>query len=199
MEDQLAETVWRRGKYIYLRPIAKTDLPLFQKWINDPENSQFLSVGQPMGMVAEEKWYEQVASGDPDHITVAICLNNGTLIGNTGIRINTRKQSAVTGTLIGPHEHKGKGCATDAKMLMLDYAFNWRGLRKVTSTILATNDRSQRYATRCGYRWMATIEKEHVRGGEWIDEHQFVVFVDEWQPLWEQYRNTPDEFFARRG
>ena len=200
MPEQLPETVWRNGTYVYLRPIMETDIPLFQRWINDEKNARFLSVSQPMGMVAEQKWYEQVASGDPDYFTVAICLNDehGTLIGNTGIQINVRNHSAVTGTLIGPHEYKGKGYATDAKMLMLDHAFNWRGLRKVTSQILAINGRSQQYAARCGYREMARIEEEHFRDGQWIDELLFVVFANEWRPLWKLYCDAPGEFFARR-
>lgn len=198
MPEQLPKTIWRRGTYIYLRPITKSDLPLNQQWINDPENTRFLKIGQPMGMVAEEKWYERAASGEQNHCSVAICLNDGTLIGNTSIQIDPRNQSAFTGTLIGPNEHKGKGYATEAKMLMLDYTFNWRALRKVTSSILAINDRSQKYAARCGYRFMARIEQEHFRDGTWIDELQFVVFAEEWQPLWEQYRRDPDEFLARR-
>ena len=198
MLEQLPETIWRRGRYVYLRPIMEADVPHFQRWVNDEANSRFISIAHPIGMVAEEKWYEQVASGDPDHFTVAICLSDGTLIGNTGIQIDVRKQCAVTGTLIGPDEYKGKGYATDAKMLMLDYAFNWRGLRKVTSKILAINDRSQKYAARCGYRLMARVEQEHFRDGRWIDELQFVIFAAEWRTLWEMYRRDPDGFLARR-
>lgn len=180
MFAQLESTIWRKGKNILLRPVIEADIPLFQKWINDPENNRFLNIDQPMGVCAEKEWYQRVTSGDPDKITLAICLTDGTLIGNTGMDINLRKQSAITGTLIGPHEHKGKGYATEAKMLMLDYAFSWRGLRKVTSKILDINDRSQRYASRCGYHLMARIEREHFRDGKWIDELWFVVWAEEW-------------------
>ncbi len=183
-------TTWRIGKKVTLRPVEEADLPLFQQWINDESNSYFLNVTQPMGWEAEKKWLERATSGDPNHITLAICLHDGTLIGNTGMQINLAKQSAITGTLIGSHKHKGNGYGTDAKMLMLDYAFNWRGLRKVTSQILAINGRSQRYAARCGYREMARIEQEHFRDGRWIDEVLYVVFAKEWRPLWEVYKQT---------
>lgn len=78
-------------------------------------------------------------------------------------------------------------------MLLLDYAFNWRGLRKVHSNVLATNGRSARYAKKCGYRLMATIEQEHFRCGRWLDEILFVVFCDEWLPLWEAFKKTLPE------
>lgn len=32
---------------------------------------------------------------------------------------------------------------------------------------------------------MTTVEKEYLRNGEWQDELQYVVFRDEWKPLWE--------------
>jgi RimJ/RimL family protein N-acetyltransferase len=75
-------------------------------------------------------------------------------------------------------------------MLLLDYAFNWLGLRKVTSTILSLNGASQKYAAKCGYRHMATIEQEHFREGKWIDEVQYVVFREDWLPLWEKYKQA---------
>lgn len=198
MSNQLPETVWRSGIHIYLRPIMETDIPQFQYWVNDVVNARFINITQPMGILAEQEWYKRTADGDSNKISAAVCLQNGTLIGTIGMTINTDNQSAVTGTLIGPHQCKGKGYATEAKMLILDYAFNWRGLRKVTSKILALNDRSQKYAARCGYRWMATIEQEHFRDGKWVDELLYVVFADEWRPLWEQYCDAPEEFFTRR-
>ena len=182
--------VWNHGKLVILRPVTTTDLPWFQTWINDPANRRYLNVTQPMGEVGENTWGERAMSGDPNHIALAICLPDGSLIGNIGMAIDPSHQSAVTGTLIGPHDQKGNGYATDAKMLLLDYAFNWRNVRKVTSKILAINEHSQRYAARCGYRKMACIEQEHFRDGQWIDELQFVVFADEWRPLWEVYRQT---------
>ena len=188
MSTPTSTPIWRTGQSLYLRPIEEGDLPHFQRWINDPANSYFLHVTQPMGLVAEQTWYQQVTSGNPDKITVAICLHDGTLIGNTGMTIDPTSRSAVTGTLIGPAAYQGQGYGTDAKMLMLEYAFNWRDVRKVTSKVLANNQRSQRYATRCGYRLMARIEQEHFRHGAWIDELQFVVFAHEWYPLWEHYK-----------
>jgi len=61
-------------------------------------------------------------------------------------------------------------------------------LRKVTSSIFGFNGRSKRYAEKCGYRHMATIEQQHFRNGTWIDEDLFVVFRDDWLPLWDEYK-----------
>ena len=137
---------WRKGKKVILRPYLESDLPLFQHWINDVENNQFLNITWPMHEGGQRKWFDENIISDPDKIGVAICTHDGTLIGNMGMGIDAHKQSAVTGTLIGPHDYQGKGYATDAKMLILEYAFNWRAVRKVTSPIIDFNGRSQTYA-----------------------------------------------------
>lgn len=40
--------IWRQNKKVILRPVEESDIPLFTKWINDPLNSNYISVGQPM-------------------------------------------------------------------------------------------------------------------------------------------------------
>lgn len=186
--------VWRKGKKTILRPLIETDLQQFQTWINDPVNTQYLLLHWPIHEVGQRHWFQTVQASDPDNITIAVCTHDGTLIGNMSLKINPRAQTATTGSLIGDAQYRNQGYGTDAKMLLLEYAFNWRNLRKVTSNIIAFNDRSQKYAQNCGYRHMATIEQEYFRHGKWYDEYRFVVFRDEWLPFWERYTTdwTPD-------
>lgn len=186
-EMQQASLVWRTGKQVILRPFLDSDLFQFLQWINNPENTQYLFVTWPMHEAGQREWFAQATKSDPSRIRAAICTHEGKLIGNIGMDINFEKQSATTGTLIGLPEYQNKGYGTDAKMLLLDYAFNWCGLRKVTSNIISFNGRSQAYAKKCGYRHMATIEQEYFRNGAWQDEEQYVVFREEWIPFWKEY------------
>jgi RimJ/RimL family protein N-acetyltransferase len=186
--------IWRKGKKVILRPFLDTDLFYFLLWINNPSNTRFLSVTWPMHETGQRQWFDKASASSPDAIRVAVCTHDGVLIGNMGLDINVRLQTGTTGSLIGNPEYQGKGYGHDAKMLLLDYAFNWRGLRKVTSSIIDFNGRSQGYAKKCGYRHMATIEQEYFHRGKWCDEKQFVVFREEWLPLWEDYTKdwTPE-------
>lgn len=188
MQNRYDGVVWRKGQKVILRPVEETDLPQFQKWVVDESINRFLVRDAPINMTVERAWFDRVSKNDPHHILVAICNLDGVLIGNMSLVIDPIKQSAVTGTIIGRATDKNRGYATDAKMLMLDYAFNWRNVRKVTSKILSFNIASQRYAIRCGYRHVATIPQEHFRDGVWHDELVYVAFREEWQPLWKQYQ-----------
>lgn len=176
------------GKKVMLRPVIEDDIPQFQEWINDPLNSLTLAVTWPVHEQGQREWFDKVTKMDRDNLTLAVCTHDGTLIGNMAIHFDRAKQSAVTGSLIGSHEHKGQGYGTDAKMLLLDYAFNWVGVRKVHSPIIDFNARSRGYAKACGYKHVATIPGEYYRDGAWRDEVLYIVWREKWLPLWEQYR-----------
>lgn len=102
--------------------------------------------------------------------------------------INWINRNAVTGTLIGEKEHRGKGYGTDAKMLLLDFAFNALGLHKVCSRVFAFNGRSRRYGEKCGYTVEGVLKEQHFHNGEFHDELVMAVFRRDWLPLWEAYR-----------
>jgi len=189
MTENIDPIVWRTGKLVTLRPHRQEDLPIYQHWINDQAITRYLTVTWPIHQAGQQAWLDQASANSTDDLSLAIWTKEDSprLIGNTAMRIDPVKQSADTGTLIGSTEDHSKGYATDAKMLLLEYAFQTRAIRKVTSAILSSNGASQRYAAKCGYRHMATIEQEHFRDGTWIDEEQYVVFRDTWLPLWEKY------------
>lgn len=185
--------IWRRGPRVLLRPVEQEDVLQLQRWINDPRINRFVISTHPLTFLAEERLFQEITKRDDTTITVAVCTHDGALMGTMSLQIDLAKQAGSTGTLLG-REFQGKGYGTEAKMLLLDYAFNWRGLRKVTSKILATNGRSQRYAQKCGHRHVATIPREHFRDGAWIDEEVYVVFREEWLPLWEAYsKELPED------
>lgn len=174
--------VFLRGKKTILRPLEESDLPRCVKWINDPEVSKFLSGHWPMTMPAEKKWFETHATSDSkDSIILAIETSDGVHIGNMGFhRIDWVSGVATSGALIGEKRYWGRGYGTDAKMALLDYAFNTLGLRKVCSQALAFNGRSIAYSKRCGYREEGRLKKHVFRNGEYHDLVELALFREDW-------------------
>lgn len=177
---------WRKGPRINLRPVQESDLPFFNQTINDPRNNQFLVVDHPLGIEAQREWGKKVMAGDRNQMTLAITFPDGKPIGNIALRIYPEQQNAETGTLLG-FEQQRKGYATEAKMLLLDYAFNQRAMRHVISKILRHNEKSLDYGRRCGYKPVATIPEQHFRNGQWIDEYIYMVKAGEWEPHWQKW------------
>lgn len=177
------------GKLVTLRPLQREDLPTVLRWINDIEITQHLMAYRPMVIEDEEKWYESLVGSTTNFVfAIETKGEDPKFIGTMGLhRINHRCQTASTGALIGDKNCHGKGYGTDAKMHLLHWAFNELNLRKVISSVLATNPRSKRYLEKTGYREVGTYTAHHFVRGDFVDEHIMEVFKDDFLKAWEAY------------
>lgn len=184
--------IFRRGKRVYLRPLEEGDLNRLCRWLNDPEITQFLDQSFPLPIVYEAELLKRfMARPDfPTDIIFAICLNEDDRhIGNMGLhRIRYDHGTAATGSFIGEKELWGQGYGFDAKMILLDYAFNTLRLRKVTAGAKAFNGRSLGFNAKCGYKEEARLRAQFLVNGEYVDHVLTAVFKEDWLPLWESYR-----------
>lgn len=179
--------VFLRSRRVVLRPVLKEDLPLFIRWINDPDVSQFLNVFFPMMEADEQEWFESLPKRKSTDIVFVIVVD-GKAIGTMGIHnINWKNRTATTGAFIGEKDYWGKGLGSEAKMILLDYAFNTLNLRKICSTVIAFNERSYRYSLKCGYKEEGRLKEHHFKHGTYWDEILLAVFRDDWLPLWEAF------------
>lgn len=181
-------TVFLRGKKTILRPLEKKDVPLFTRWINDPDVSHYLNTCLPMTEREEEEWLENLAKKKQTDIVLGLEVD-GKLIGLMGIHgISWRDRCATTGAMIGEKEYWNKGHGTDAKMVLLNYAFNTLGLRRIASSVVAYNKRSLNYSLHCGYKIEGTRKKRFFRNGRYHDEIILAVFKKDWLPYWKKYK-----------
>jgi RimJ/RimL family protein N-acetyltransferase len=188
MTDQNS-IIWRKGQKVILRPLETGDAPYVYRWINDPETNQYLATTGPKGFGFEEAWIESKQKPSTTDITVGICTHTGELIGTMGLHnIDPINRTAITGTLIGEEKYRGGGYGTDAKMLLLDYAFNFIGLHVVESRVIGFNDRSASYSKKCGYVEEARLRSRFYRFGERHDEIILSVTHDDWLHLWKKYQ-----------
>lgn len=188
----MCEVIFTSGKRVVLRPVMEKDLPLFVKWINDPEVSQFLSVYFPMMEADEKSWLENLPKRKPGNIVFTIVVD-GKAIGNIGLHgIEMKDRTATTGTFIGEKEYWGKGYGTEAKMLLLNYAFNTLNLRKICSAAIAFNTRSINYSLKCGYEIEGKLRDHTYRHGKYWDHILFAVFREKWEPLWAEFKKAHD-------
>ncbi|MCI0405084.1 MAG: GNAT family N-acetyltransferase [candidate division Zixibacteria bacterium] len=191
MKNRNSRLVFLKGKKTILRPLRKaTDFELCLRWINDPEVNPYLLVHFPVTEKKEKEWFDNLAN-NPSEVVLGIETLDGRLIGTMGLhRINNKDRTAMTGALIGEKEYWGKGYGTDAKMTILDYAFNTLNLRKVNSSVYAFNKRSLKYNLKCGYKVEGVRKKQIFRNGKYNDEIVIAVFKEDWLPIWKKYQKT---------
>jgi RimJ/RimL family protein N-acetyltransferase len=190
MENQgNSRVVFLEGKKVILRPLDKEkDLGVVLKWVNDPELRQFVSFFLPSTKKQEEEWFDKKRE---DEIVLAIETKEGEFIGSIGLhKINYRHRTATTGTLIGEKSFWGKGYGTDAKMILLNYAFNTLNLRKIKSQAYATNQRSVNYSKKCGYKVEGTLKKDLFVNGDYVDVVCLAVFRRSFKRVWRNYQQN---------
>ena len=197
MSEQEKSILFLRGKRVALRPMSETDIPYLLKWVNDPDIRKFMLSTYPIAFEEERSWYETVTKKDASNILLVIVVNEKP-IGIIGLhRINYVHGIATTGTIIGDKDYHDQGYGTEAKMLLLYYAFYSLNLRKICSNVIAHNDRSVTYSKKCGYVDDGRKREQFYKNGRYYDEIFLAVFKDGWRGLWDKYANEhdmPDQF-----
>lgn len=168
-----------RGEKVGLGPIRKDLTALYVKWWNDPEVTMMLA-GHiwPSTEKDQEEWYEKYAPrGDATTIHFLV-YELGVVPRPIGIvnlfNVNYRNQTANAGSFIGELECRGRGYATEARRLLLGYAFGPCGLNNVTVFIHADNEASLCVAEKVGYRRIGIQRQGVRRSGEYVD----IVLLD---------------------
>lgn len=186
MSDQV---VFRKGELVYLRPFNKADVPALQVWMNDQDVTQYLMNVFPITESDENEWVEKQGKDRNNVVLAIVTVEGDKLIGSIGLHaISWTSRTATTGTFIGDKECRGKGYGTEAKMLLLECAFNTFDLYAVLSRVMAHNAPSLAYANKCGYEEIGRIP-EWIRrqNGERCDEVLLIVTQEKWRPLWQKY------------
>ena len=164
--------VFIEGERIYLREIRLSDANKnYRDWMNDPEINQYLESRFEGWSVGKLKRYISNIKRNPDSVFLTIVLRNGNKhIGNIKIGpINRRHRYADVGVIIGEKSFWGKGIATEAIKLVVDYAFNKLGLHKLTAGAYSCNIGSIRAFKRAGFSVEGVRKKHGFCNGKYID------------------------------
>lgn len=174
------------GRRVQLRPVEEADAETYMKWINDPDMRNYLLVRFPMSLKDEKEWISNMsAKGLPRNIVFAIELRRGERhIGSVALhQIDWVQRRATTGSFISPASLRGKGYATEAKGLLLDYAFGELGLHSIWSIANSNNPASIRALEKQGYTRGGVWRAATLVKGEWIDAVYFDFLQEEWAAL----------------
>jgi RimJ/RimL family protein N-acetyltransferase len=173
------------GRQTILRPVSLSDLPHLVAWNNDPNTRKYLTRRFPLSELDEKAWIEKVSilSKFPTDVVFIIGLKDDPApIGIMGLHsISWIDRNATTGSMIGSTTNRGKGLATDAKMALLEYAFESLGMHKIISHAFSKNVKSIEYSKRCGYEIEAVLKEEKFSAGAWEDVTVLACFYEGWK------------------
>lgn len=176
------KNAFRAGERIVLRPLEGEDAPLFQEWLNDPENHQYLRRFRPLGLAEERHWLGSLPER-PDDQEFGIVLREGErLIGACGLHGTALPhRSGQLGILIGDRAAQGKGYGSEAIRLLLGYGFGTLGLHRVALHVYGNNERGIRCYEKCGFRREGVLREARWWDGRWWDILEYGILEQEWQ------------------
>ena len=158
------------GERIYLRPLEKSDAPVLQPYINDPEVTRTLTIHRPVNLELELEFIERAAKGEKDIILGIAIKVDDKLIGATGLHgLDFKDRKAELGISIGAKEEWNKGYGTEALRLMVRYGFLTLNLNRVFLRVFEHNARAMHVYQSIGFRKEGLLRQDFYREGRYWD------------------------------
>jgi len=160
------------GEKIYLRGLERSDLTGdYFDWLNDREVTRFMDSGLfPNTVEKMEDFYRNTALSSDNAIFAIVEKKADKHIGNIKLGpINWISRIASLGIMIGNKESWGKGYATEAIKLVVDYAFKELNLHKVTAGVVAGNQGSAKAFEKAGFSVEGHAKSRFYLDGEYYD------------------------------
>ena len=179
-----------RGKNVLLRPYRRSDLPGILSWTNDTEATRYLTeiLDQPYTEKNGEDFLNYALSGGSERMMFVMADPvTEEYWGQISLeRISRRDGTAEVGVVLAKEEHRGKGIGREALSLLLRYAFDTLGLRRVELTVFAENSRARLCYLKAGFIEEGVARQKTWKNGKFHDIVSMAVLRDEWAKREEQ-------------
>lgn len=164
---------------VKIRKFRFEDIPLKIEWINNPANNEFLHYDLPLAYDKTVAWFER--NKDRTDRFDAVIEYNGEPAGTIGLlSIDTKNSKAEYYIAMGEAAYKGKGVATEASKLILDYGFNTLNLNRIYLFTESENVAAQRLFEKIGFLKEGLIRSDIVSHGKYVDRYAYGVLREEW-------------------
>ncbi len=177
------------GKRLVLRDFTMDDVDAMYAYLSDDELFHHASWG-PLTL---EETIESVREAmeatrttpRADYELAVTLRDSGEVVGQVTLKTDRyipriRQRTSELGYMLR-RDCWGRGIATEAARLLLDFAFSERGLHRVFAVVDEDNPASIRVVEKLGFRREARHVKDAFHRGEWLTTLIYAVLEDEWQ------------------
>ena len=173
------------GERIYLRPAEQSDAEVLSRSWTEETEVEFYDDGRiPTSALAfAHELRPSPAGAVPRALMFAVCQRaDDACIGTVTLRhIDLFNGTAETGSGLFDAAHRGKGIGTEAKHLLLRFAFETLGLHAISATVFAGNTRSAAALRKQGYRLAGRLTADVHRRGQFMDTLVFDLLRPDWE------------------
>lgn len=177
---------------VYLRPFEVDDAMMLAE-ASHYETDTFMDRGRNLqSPLAVEHYIKELYASQPTdgEIQFAVCLTeNDECIGMIGLEfVDLINGVAETGSWFHDPEYRNKGYGTEAKHLILEYAFDRLHLERIISIVFEPNTRSAAALAKQGYKPAGRLKYTDLKDGRYQDLLTFDLLREDWLACREQWR-----------
>ncbi len=145
------------GKYVNLRLLEESDLPLTRAWRNQDHIRKWFFDPNHIGARQHREWFRQYRERDDDFTFIIEESAGHRAIGQVALyHIDWVNGRAELGRLmIGVAEAADKGLAHEATQLLVDFALTELALSEVYLEVYEQNIRARKIYEQCGFQVVA--------------------------------------------
>lgn len=174
------------GERVYLRAFEKRDAEVIATWdMRERESGFSLGRGAASPAAVTRELLEHQKDDLPSQIDFSVCLReNDQFIGGVELMdIDYVNRNAETGSWMAHADYRGGGYGSEAKQLLLEYAFDRLRLHMVHSWVLFHNTRSAAALRKQGYREAGRANWLFTHEGKLGNMVLFDLLADEWRAM----------------
>lgn len=173
---------------LYLRALEPEDHLTIHAWRRDPGyQAGVLSTKRMTSLETEKRWIERAIAEHEEGKTLRFAIVTKELESFIGLvfltGIDHMHRRAGFGSWIGEREQRGKGYVTEARHLLVRYAFEELGLRRIEARILASNDSSIRSVEKFGYKKEGVLRDHTYKNGKANDVVVFSILQKDYRDM----------------
>lgn len=162
---------------ITIRKFEERDILDKIRWINDERNNQYLHYDLPLEYERTLAWYRKIQHRSDRYD--AVIEVDGKAVGIVGLlnidKVNRKAEYYIT---LGEQEYKGKGVATKASRMLIDYAFDVLGLQKLYLFTETENKQAQKLFERLGFVKEGMLKNDLMIEGRCIHRYVYGLVKD---------------------
>ena len=173
-----------QGRLVRLRGAEPSDAETFARWNLDSELARDVDfVWPPVSLAFIRKDLEELSLKklEADAFTWVVEDADGNAVGS----ISTHRCNSRTGVfrygLSVAREHRRRGYATEAVLLVLKYYFEERRYQKCLVGVHANNPASVALHEKLGFVREGTLRRMVYTGGRFHDVHHYGMLKEEWE------------------
>lgn len=166
-----------KNNLISLEPFIESDAKLFCKWDVDEKVQEFMPEPHTVASTKEEQYEYIKECNDTEEEIHAIIIDNisNTRIGTIAVTdINEYHGIGELGIVIGNVDFWGKGFATEATNLILEYIKANTKIRRILAECESENIGERKVLEKCGFYLECISKESRIKNGKPIDTARYV-------------------------